>query len=129
MKGTKLNEEAVRLAQQIDIATEQIVTQIRGTIEAGNATRLREIGISTDPGIVTSSGPVLEAARGLISMGQPTEALAVLSFRPRWLRRPPTRAHICLDIRPSQQEDFAHNLPVVSDSPSNLITRVTFCCR
>ena len=109
MKGTKVNQEAVRLAEQIDIATEQIVTQIRGTM--------------------TSSRPVLEAARGLISMGQPTEALAVLSLRPRWLRRPPTRARICLDIRPSQQEDFAHSLPVVSDSPSNLITRVTFCSR
>lgn len=78
MEGAKLNQEAVRLAQQIDIATERIVTQIRGAIEAGNVTRLREIGISTDPGIVASSGPVLEAARGLISMGQPTEALAVL---------------------------------------------------
>jgi tetratricopeptide (TPR) repeat protein len=78
MRGVRLNEEAVRLAQEVDIATEQMVIQIRGAIEAGNATRLRQIGVSMDPGMVASSGPVLEAARGLISMGKPEQGLEVL---------------------------------------------------
>jgi len=51
---------------------------INGAADAGNATRLREIGTSAEPGILASPGPVLAAAQGLISMGRYEDALEVL---------------------------------------------------
>jgi len=78
MKGVSLAPEAVVMAQKVDQDAQRILVAINGAADAGNATRLREIGTSAEPGILASPGPVLAAAQGLISMGRYEDALEVL---------------------------------------------------
>jgi tetratricopeptide (TPR) repeat protein len=78
MRGVSLSPEAVKMAQKVDQDAQRILTSINGAVEGGNASRLREIGTSAEPGILASPGPVLAAAQGLISMGKNEEALEVL---------------------------------------------------
>jgi tetratricopeptide (TPR) repeat protein len=79
LRGIPLSEAAVKQAQKVDEATHLILVQIKAAIEGDNADRLVAIGTSRDPGITSSSGPGLEVARGLISMGKCEEALKVLN--------------------------------------------------
>ena len=78
MRGVSLTPEAVKMAQKVDQDAQRILTSINGAVEGGNASRLREIGTSAEPGILASPGPVLAAAQGLISMGKNDDALEVL---------------------------------------------------
>jgi tetratricopeptide (TPR) repeat protein len=78
MRGVSLTPEAVVMAQKVDEDAQRILVAINGAVEAGNHARLREIGISAEPGILASPGPVLAAVQGLISMGKYEEALEVL---------------------------------------------------
>src|SRR5262249_19834579 len=78
MRGIPLADEAVVMAQQVDRDAQQSMTQIRGAIEAGNASRLVEIGTSMQPGVLASPGPILAAAQGLIRLGKYEEAQKVL---------------------------------------------------
>jgi predicted Zn-dependent protease len=52
--------------------------QINGAIEAGNASKLSEIGTSAHPGVIASPGPILAAAQGLIRLGKYEGARTVL---------------------------------------------------
>lgn len=79
MRGVPLSDEAVRLAAQVDEDSRRILNQIQGACDAGNADRLLQIGTSMDAGVLASSGPVLESARGLISMKEYEKALQVLA--------------------------------------------------
>src|SRR5262245_44494395 len=65
MRGIPLAPEAVVMAQQVDEDARQSMNQIRGAIEAGNATRLLAIGTSAQPGVLASPAPILAAAQGL----------------------------------------------------------------
>ena len=95
MRGIKLNPDAVVLAQTVDQDARQMLNAIKGAIEAGNAARLREIGTSTEPGLLASPGPVLAAAEGLISMGEYESALEVIKH---------AYAHFPKSIRAKQLE-------------------------
>jgi tetratricopeptide (TPR) repeat protein len=66
------------MAQKVDQDAQRILSAINGAVEAGNAAKLREIGISTERGILASPGPVLAAAQGLISIWRYEDALEVL---------------------------------------------------
>jgi len=78
MRGVPLAPEAVVMAQEVDQDAHRILVAINGAIEAGIPGRLQEIGISAEPGMLASPGPVLAAAQGLISMGEYEVALNVL---------------------------------------------------
>ena len=78
MRGVALDPKAVIMAQQVDQDAQQTMIVIRGAIESGNATRLREVGTSAEPGVLASPGPVIQAAQGLISLGKNEDALVVL---------------------------------------------------
>jgi len=78
MRGVSLAPEAVVMAQKVDQDAQRTLATINGLIEAGNPSRLREIGTSVDPGVLASPGPVLAAAQGLISMKKYEDALEVL---------------------------------------------------
>jgi tetratricopeptide (TPR) repeat protein len=78
MSGTKPDEQAVRLAQQVNEASAQFLTLVRAAVTGANAARLIELGKSTDQAVYVSAAPLTEVARGLISMGQPNDALTVL---------------------------------------------------
>lgn len=79
MCGLPPYEGAVRLAQEVAASTVELLTRVKAAVKAGNADRLKEIGSSTDPGIYTTAIPLVETARGLISIGQPNEALDILA--------------------------------------------------
>lgn len=79
MTGQKPNPEAVRLAQEVAEDTKQVLIAIKAAIEAENPGKLRDIGVSLHAGLLASSGPIVEAARGLISMKKCDEALEVLA--------------------------------------------------
>ena len=98
MRGIPLAPEAVAMAQQVDRDAQQSMTQIRGAIEAGNASKLIEIGTSMQPGILASPGPILTAAQGLIGLGKYEEAQKVLRH---------ALAHFPESIRAKQLEGLA----------------------
>jgi tetratricopeptide (TPR) repeat protein len=98
MRGVSLNPEVVVMAQEVDQNAKHILVSINGAVEAGNSSRLREIGISADPGLLASPGPVLAAAQGLISMGKYEDALEVLKH---------ASAHFPESIRVKQLEGLA----------------------
>lgn len=79
MRGIPLSQAAVREAQKIDEATNRLLIQVKAAIDGDNPERLVKIGTSLEIGLLATSAPVLEAARGLISMGKYDEALVVLS--------------------------------------------------
>jgi tetratricopeptide (TPR) repeat protein len=78
MRGVDLDDEAVRLAQQVDADAQRVMIAIKGAFSAGNAARLHQIGLSDDPGVLASAAPVVAAAEGLISMKKYDQALEVL---------------------------------------------------
>jgi tetratricopeptide (TPR) repeat protein len=78
MRNVPVDEEARRLAEKVDEDARQTMIAIRGAIRAGNAARLKEIGMSQDPGVLASPARVLEAAQGLISLKKCDDALEVL---------------------------------------------------
>jgi tetratricopeptide (TPR) repeat protein len=78
MRGIPLPPEAVVMAQQVDADAKQVMIQINGAIEAGNASKLSEIGTSAHPGVIASPGPILAAAQGLIRLGKYEGARTVL---------------------------------------------------
>jgi tetratricopeptide (TPR) repeat protein len=78
MRGVSLDPEAVVMAQKVDQDAQRMLAAVNGAIDAGNPTRLREIGTSPEPGILSTPGPLLAAVQGLISMGKREEALEVL---------------------------------------------------
>lgn len=98
MRGVALDDEAVKLAQQVDEDAKRVMIKINGAIEAENAARLREIGTSSDPGVLSSAAPVLAAAKGLISLGACEEALEVLTH---------AEAHFPKSIRAKQLRGLA----------------------
>lgn len=98
MTGVSLVPEAVKMAETVDQDAQRILLIINGAVEAGNLARLREIGISAEPGILASPGPVLAAAQGLISMGKYEHALEVLKH---------AHAHFPKSIRVKQLEGLA----------------------
>lgn len=78
MRGIPLAHEAVGMAHEVDQAARQAMLAIRGAAEAENPARLLAIGTSAEPGVLASPGPVLAAARELISMGRCDDARDVL---------------------------------------------------
>jgi tetratricopeptide (TPR) repeat protein len=78
MRGIPLAPDAVVMAQQVDEDAKQSMTQIRGAIEAGNTSKLLEIGTSMQPGMLVSPAPILTAAQGLIRLGKYDDAREVL---------------------------------------------------
>jgi tetratricopeptide (TPR) repeat protein len=78
MRAISLPAEAVVMAQQVDANAKQVMIQINGAIEGGNAAKLLEIGASAHPGLLASPGPILAAAQGLIRLGKYDEARTVL---------------------------------------------------
>jgi hypothetical protein len=78
LRGGALPPEAVVMAQQVDADAKQAMIQINGAIEAGNAARLSAIGTSAHPGLLSSPGPILAAAQGLIRIGNYDDARLVL---------------------------------------------------
>ena len=98
MRGVALDPEAVVMAQQVDQDAQEIMIVIKGAIESGNATRLREIGTSAASGVLASPGPVIQAAQGLISLGKNEDALVVLKH---------AYAHFPRSIRVKQLEGLA----------------------
>ncbi len=78
MCGVPLDPEAVKLCQKIDEAASQILLHIKASVNAGNLDRLVEIGASRELGLLASPAPLVETARGLIIMGNPDAAFAVL---------------------------------------------------
>jgi tetratricopeptide (TPR) repeat protein len=78
MRGIPLAPDAVSMAQQVDEDAKQSMTQIRGAFEAGNASKLLEIGTSMQPGVLASPGPILSAAQDLIRLGRYDDAREVL---------------------------------------------------
>jgi tetratricopeptide (TPR) repeat protein len=79
LEGVPLSAAAVKEAQRVDEATKGILLQIKAAIDGDNIERLLHIATSPDPGLTGTSGPLLEASRGLISMGKYEEALKVLA--------------------------------------------------
>jgi tetratricopeptide (TPR) repeat protein len=98
MRGVSLPPVAVQMAQKVDQDTKRILSAIKGADEAGNSARLRELGISGDPGVLASPGPVLAAAQGLIGMGKYEDALEVLKH---------AHAYFAKSIRAKQLEGLA----------------------
>jgi len=98
MKGVERAPEAVVLAQEVDQNAKTTMVAVKGAIEAGNATRLVEIGTSAQPGVLASPGPVLAVAQGLIRMGECELARTVLVH---------ARAHFPESIRAKQLEGLA----------------------
>ena len=78
MRAVPLSPEAVTLAQKVDVDAQQVLIKIKGAIDAENPARLRELGTSSEPGILASQAPMLAAAQGLISMKKYEDALEVL---------------------------------------------------
>ena len=78
MKGVPLSADAVREAHKVDEATAATLTQIHGAVDADNPARLLEIANREDLALLATSGPVLQAARALISMNKCEDALSVL---------------------------------------------------
>lgn len=78
MRGVDLDDDAVRLAEQVDQDAKRVMISIKGAVEAENPAKLLEIGTSSDPGVLASAAPVLAAADGLIGLGKCEEALTVL---------------------------------------------------
>lgn len=98
MRGISSDPEVVKMAEAVDQDAQRILLTINGAVEAANAARLREIGISAEPGILASPGPVLAAAQGLISMRKYEHALEVLKH---------AHAHFPKSIRVKQLEGLA----------------------
>lgn len=98
MRGVALDDDAVRLAEQVDQDARRVMIAINGAVEAENAARLLQIGTSSDPGVLASSAPVLEAAQGLISLGRYEDALEVLKH---------AEAHFPKSIRAKQLHGLA----------------------
>jgi tetratricopeptide (TPR) repeat protein len=98
MKDVERNPEAVALAQQVDQDAKRAMVSVKGAIESGNVNRLVEIGTSSDPGVLSSPGPVLAVAQGLIKMGECDLARTVLAR---------ARAHFPESIRAKQFEGLA----------------------
>jgi tetratricopeptide (TPR) repeat protein len=86
------------LARQVDDDAQKSMTQIKGAIEAGNASRLLEIGTSMAPGLLASPSPVLTAAQGLIRLGNYDDAREVLKH---------ALAHLPKSLRAKQLEGLA----------------------
>lgn len=78
MKDCKPDPAAVKLAEEVDEKASETLIRIKAAVEAGNADRLKQIGTSKDLGVVASPVALVEAARGLISMKAPADALDVL---------------------------------------------------
>ena len=76
--GCRCRRKAVVMAQQVDADAREAMIKINGAIEAGNAMRLLEIGMSDHPGLLTSPAPILAAAQGLIRLGEYDDARTVL---------------------------------------------------
>lgn len=98
MRGVALTPEAVKMAQKVDQDVQRILTSINGAVEGENASRIREIGTSAEPGILASPGPVLAAAQGLINIGKNEDALEVLEH---------AYAHFPQSIRAKQLKGLA----------------------
>jgi tetratricopeptide (TPR) repeat protein len=98
MRGIPLAPDAVVMAQQVDEDAKQSMTQIKGAIEAGNASRLLEIGTSMQPGVLASPSPILTAAQGLIRLGRYDDAREVLKH---------ALAHFPKSVRAKQLEGLA----------------------
>jgi hypothetical protein len=95
MRGVTLAPEAVEMAQKVDQEVKQTLIAIKGAVEADNPARLLEIGTSAEPGLLASPTPLLEAAQGLISMGDNDHAREVLKH---------AHAHFPKSIRAKQLE-------------------------
>jgi tetratricopeptide (TPR) repeat protein len=98
MRGVPLSPQAVALAEQVDEDAKQVMVQINGAIQAGNAPRLAQIGTSAMPGVLASPGPVLAAAHGLIRLGEYDEARQALQH---------ALAHFPKSIRAKQLDGLA----------------------
>ena len=79
LRGVPLSAAAVQEAQKVDEATKRMLVEIKAAIDGDNIERLLHIAASADSGLTGASGPLLEASRGLISMGKYEEALKVLA--------------------------------------------------
>ncbi|MGE3509950.1 MAG: tetratricopeptide repeat-containing protein, partial [Vicinamibacterales bacterium] len=77
MRGFPLEDGAVRMAHRIVEESRQTMTLIRGAIEAGNGSRLRELGLSNQMGVLSSPTLMSAAAQGLIRLGEYDKALEV----------------------------------------------------
>ena len=78
MRGVDLDDQAVKLAEEVDRDAKRVMIAINGAVEAENPAKLLEIGTSSDPGVLASAAPVLAAADGLIGLGRCEDALTVL---------------------------------------------------
>lgn len=78
MRGVDLDDQAVKLAEEVDRDAKRVMITINGAVEAENPAKLLEIGTSSDPGVLASAAPALAAAEGLIGLGKCDDALTVL---------------------------------------------------
>ena len=83
MRGIPLDDGAVKLANRVDEESRQAMTRIRAAIESGNANRLRELGLSSQMGVLSSPAAIAAAAQGLIRLGEYAPALEVLAHAAR----------------------------------------------
>lgn len=77
MRGIPLDDGAVRMANRVDEESRQAMTRIRAAIDAGNAERLRELGLSSQMGVLSSPALMSAATQGLIRLGEYGMALEV----------------------------------------------------